>query len=309
MKTIRLFLAIFAFTSLLGAAACGQAAAKPTATPAPTATPGPTIQPGDSTRTLKVGDLERNYLLHLPPGLDNLRLVPLVFSFNGGRFSPDIDTGFNQVSDKNGFLVAYPDRGRLGWNVGTCGGWNPSASGGNCCTTIESPPDDIAFVRQILADLGTIVRIDPKRIYSIGGGEGAMFSYRLACEMSDTFAAIAPVDGLLWDTPCQPQEPVAVLAENGLNDPFLPYSGGVVGECDSPPVEQSIATWVKLDGCTGSAQVEKQGTVTYTVYTACRAGSAVEQYTIEGQGYSWPSVYVLPIDQIIWKFFKAHPKQ
>ena len=38
MKTIRLFLAIFALASLLGATACGQSAASPPATPAPSAT-------------------------------------------------------------------------------------------------------------------------------------------------------------------------------------------------------------------------------------------------------------------------------
>ena len=53
-----------------------------------------------------------------------------------------------------------------------------------------------------------------------------------------------------------------------------------------PSVEESIAAWVKLDGCTGEAQVEEQGAVTHTAYASCKADTAVELYAIEGLDHS-----------------------
>ena len=143
-----------------------------------------------------------------------------------------------------------------------------------------------------------------------------MFSYRLGCEMSDTFAAIAPVAGWLLTNPCQPQQPVSVVHVHGLNDNyaggiFPMMVNGVNTDIVYPPVEQGIATWVQLDGCTGAAQVEKQGVVTHTVNSSCRAGTAVELYAIEGWPHLWPEPNVFPTfsSPMIWAFFAAHPKQ
>ena len=308
---------ILALSLLFVLAACGQAAATPTATAAPSATPltpttpAPTMQPGESTRTLTVGGVERTYILHIPPGLDSSRPAPVVFVFHGFEentvYIQNI-TNFNDIADKNSFIVIYPngsgDSRHLSWNASGC-----------CGDAINKNIDDLAFVRQMLADLGTIARIDIKRIYASGFSNGAIFSYRLACEMSDTFAAIAPVASPMLTNPCQPQQPVSVVHVHGLEDDFNGATGaemvnGVMTNVVFPPVEQVIATWVQLDGCSGAAQVEKQGKITHTVYATCRAGTAVELYTIEGGRHAWPNPYAFPTasTQMIWDFFKAHPK-
>ena len=309
MKTINRLLMLLIFVILLTCTACGQSAAGPTATPEPTATPAPTIPPGDSTRTLVVGDLERNYLLHIPPGLDSQRPVPVVFVFHGlSMLADDLPTmtGFNDVADTGGFLAVYPNGYSRSWNVSVC-----------CGAAVNEAIDDLAFVRQMLADLETIMPIDPKRIYASGFSNGAIFSYRLACEMSATFAAVAPVAGWLVTDPCQPQQPVSVVHVHGMNDSYTgqtltPGDVGITGTTNiiMPSVEQAVATWAQLDGCSGTAQVEKQGIITHTVYSSCKAGTAVELYAIEGGPHVWPPPYAFPTasTQMIWDFFKAHPK-
>jgi polyhydroxybutyrate depolymerase len=303
-RKIPLLISVVVFTGLLVGGCAKAATPVPTATPTNTPSPAPTIQPGDSTRTLKVGDLNRSYILHIPPGIDMVRPVPLVFVFHGYTSQPqEMEAyGFNEISDSYGFLVVYPGGGLgLSWNAGGC-----------CGPAVTNNIDDIAGIRAILSDLGTIASIDPKRIYATGHSNGGMFSYRLGCEMSDTFAAIASVSGPLFYATCQPQQPVSVLHEHGLGDTEIPYAGGmgnsVVAGVIFPPVEQGIATWVQIDGCNTSPTKSKQGLITHTIYSGCRAGTAVEIYTIDVQGHSWPSAYVLPFTKIAWEFFAAHPK-
>ena len=304
MNSQRRAIAIFFLLTSFLISSCGSGQlSSPTLTETPTLVPtaAPTIQPGDSERKLTVNGVERSYLLHIPPGLDSLHPAPVVFVFHGlgvGSMATSMPllTGFSEIADGAGFLVVYPNGIGLSWNAGSC-----------CAYAVESNVDEPAFVRQMISDLETVASIDTKRIYATGLSNGAGLVYRLGCEMSDTFAAIAPVSGALMYSPCQPQQAVSLIHVHGLKDTATPYAGG--GRYNIPPVEQMIATWVQLDGCTGSAQVEQQGSIiTHTSYASCQADAAVELYTIGPGGQEWPSKYVWPASQIIWDFFAAHPK-
>lgn len=278
---------------------CSPTLATSTATSIPpTATPAPTPQPGDSERKLTVNGVERSYLLHIPPGLDSVQSVPVVFAFHehfDDATSMQLLTGFNDISDKTGFLLVYPEGIGNSWNAGGC-----------CGAAATKNMDEAAFIRKILVDLRTIAKIDTRRIYAAGFSNGGALAYRFACEMSDTFAAVASVAGTLLSSPCQPSQPVALMEVHGLNDDLAPYEGG--GDYDTPPVEDLIHTWAQLDGCTDSPQVDKEKIFTHTAYASCKAGTAVELYAIEAGDHSWPSKYVWDVSQAIWDFFAAHPK-
>ena len=245
--------------------------------------------------------MERSYLLHVPSNLTADQPLPLVLVFHGFTGNGNsilLITGFNDLADTFGFLVAYPNgsgpSNGLSWNAGDC-----------CGYANQNDVDDNAFVRGILSDLGATAIIDSKRIYATGISNGAMLSYRLACEMSDTFAAVAPVAGLLLLNPCNLEQPVSVLHIHGMDDLSIPFTGA--GEWVES-VEQSIATWVELDGCPPTPAVEKNGLVTHTSYEPCKRGTAVELLAIQGIGHMWPPVSILPTSQTIWNFFVAHPK-
>lgn len=293
MKNIRVQLfAIIVFALLINIASCNQTVAIPTATAARI------IQPSDSERKLTVNDVERSYLLHIPPGLDSVQSVPVVFAFHehfDDATSMQLLTGFNDISDKTGFLLVYPEGIGNSWNAGTC-----------CGVAATKNMDEAAFIRKILVDLRTIARIDTRRIYAAGFQNGGALAYRFACEMSDTFAAVASVGGTLLSSPCQPSQPVALMEVHGLNDDLAPYGGG--GDFNTPPVEELIHTWAQLDGCTDSPQMDKEKIITHTSYASCNAGTAVELYAIEDGENTWPSKEVLDTSQIIWDFFAVHPK-
>ena len=208
-------------------------------------------------------------------------------------------TGYNDIADLGNFLVVYPEGLERSWNAGNC-----------CGHAIDENVDEPAFIRQILSDLDTITDIDPKRIYGTGFSNGAALTYRLACEMSEIFAAIGPVSGSLGYSPCHPQQPVSIIHVHGLADNAVPYSGG--GPFDFPPVEQGIDTWVQLNNCRETTQVEipyESLTIKHTTYTSCQAGTAIELYTIDLGTHGWPSSkHIWPASETIWDFFNAHPK-
>jgi polyhydroxybutyrate depolymerase len=320
MKTLFYPRSILLPVLFFGLISCGKAAAPPTATPTPSATPTltatatatatatPEFHPGNSQRTVEVDGAERTYLLHVPPDADPETPIPLVFVFHGWSGLPDGiqgTTDFDYIADQKGFLAVYP-RGSgtgntdLSWNAGIC-----------CGYALDHGVDDIAFVNEMLEDLGSIAVIDPQRTYATGFSNGAFLSYRLACEMSDTFAAVAPVGGTLVFQPCEPEQPVALLAVHGLYDMTVPYEGGGdLIDNGFPPVTGSIQIWVGLNGCAGEPQVdEPYKNVVRTVYGNCEAGTAVELYTVDFFGHTWPLINTFPASETIWEFFAAHPRQ
>jgi polyhydroxybutyrate depolymerase len=282
---------------------------EPTAVEIPTPTPVSlaTISAGDSERTLNVGGLARTYLLHIPPGLDAHTAAPLLIVFHGYRMNGVymvLMTGLNELADSIGFIAVYPEgtglTDTLSWNAGIC-----------CGAAVKNAIDDVAFVRGIIADLRGTAGVDSKRIYAAGYSNGALFSYRLACEMSDVFAAVAPVAGNITSLPCEPEQPVSIIHIQGDEDTAAPFDAE-----DVPPdrvdkvlsVKQSIAFWAGIDGCPDAPQTEQDGTVGHTIYSSCTRGASVELFVVQGIGHSWPPASYFPTSQRIWDFFSSHPK-
>ena len=57
---------------------------------------------------------------------------------------------------------------------------------GNCCGKAEEKKvDDVGFINALIEELEANYAIDPRRIYVTGMSNGAMMSYRLACELGD----------------------------------------------------------------------------------------------------------------------------
>ena len=52
--------------------------------------------------------------------------------------------------------------------------------------------DDVEFTRQLVDNLATVASVDRKRVFATGMSNGAIFAWRLASELSDRIAAIAP---------------------------------------------------------------------------------------------------------------------
>jgi polyhydroxybutyrate depolymerase len=276
-----------------------------------------TIAAGEP-RTLLVNGEGRRYYLHLPPGWRRDHPAPLVLVFHaGGGRARDIapHTGFSRLADREGFVVVYPQGLRGRWNDGR--GF-PTAT-----------HDDVGFVRALLDTLGRELSIDPRRVYATGISNGAMFAYRLACDLPGTFAAVAPVAGALpaeLAPGCAHAAPVSVIAFQGTADPLMPYLGGGAGQRRVFSAERSLGFWATLAGCTGTPVTTDEpdripdGTrVRHTTFLGCREGRSVELYTIESGGHTWPGgpeagrrvgrvTREIDATELIWTFFAEHVK-
>jgi polyhydroxybutyrate depolymerase len=278
---------------------------------------------GEETIWLAFGGRQRSYILYAPASIKWDKPTPLIFILHGGTGNAESAirmSNFNEVADKNGILVVYPNgTGRLSNDKLLT--WN----GGDCCAYAETQNvDDVGFIRAIVSDLRSKINIDTKRIYAAGLSNGGIMSQRLACEAADIFAGIAPVAGTLNYSPCAPSQPISVIEFHGTDDQHIPYQGGrgskSLVDVDFASVEFSINFWVSYNQCSSQPQTSRQNDIQLDIWSNCRGSTSVELYTILGGGHAWPGgqggwadsdrpTNAISASEIIWEFFMAHPKQ
>lgn len=258
------------------------------------------IRQGDEEKWLDFQGRRRTYIVHVPPGSDRSRALPLVIVLHGGvvnAYFTAYNTGMNATADREGFIVAYPNgTGRLEDRILT---WNV---GFGFAYALRNNVDDVGFIRELINRTLGEYGADPRRVYATGISNGGIMSYRLASEASDLIAAVAPVAGASagrrrGGSPLvvfpQPARPVSVVAFHGMQDRLMPYGGGKGSGFTNAvylPVQDSINLWVGYDGCspTPDAWTSPSGNIVRHWYSGGREGSEVVLYTIKDGGHSWP---------------------
>ncbi len=246
MRSVKPFAVVFALLCAMQAAAWAQdggsngtilrerlrqrwLAAHPQASAqaAPSSLPQPLEKAGDYTFSLTHKDLTRKYRVHVPRSYDPAKPTALLVSLHGGGGDMDHqadDSHYGQISasESEGFVAVFPNgysrlpSGKLAtWNAGTC-----------CGAARDQRVDDVGFIRALIARLHQQLNIDSKKVFATGMSNGAMMAYRLACEMGDTFKAIAAVAGTDNTTTCQPAAAVSVLHIHAKDDDRVLFNGG-----------------------------------------------------------------------------------
>ena len=177
------------------------------------------LAPGDHTRTLMMGEQQRTYLVHIPKGYDLNKPGAVVLALHGAVMNGPLMAqfcGLNETSDKAGFIVVYPS----GTGIGPFLIWN---AGGFQGKMAQGRPDDVAFISKLLDDLGTVVKVDPKRVYACGMSNGAMMCYRLAAELRTGSPPSPPWPGPSPLTKANRNGPSPVIHFHGTKDNFVPF--------------------------------------------------------------------------------------
>ena len=269
--------------------------------------------------TIAIDGRTRTYLLNLPPNFDSTGPFPLVVAlhgFGGRAIQMEHDYHLTEKSNSAKFIVVYPEGtpndGPLGlqnWNAGTC-----------CEAAQEQNVNDVGFISRLIQKLVRQYKVNPKKVYVTGMSNGAMMTYRLACEIPNQIAAIAPVSGTLLTTqPCQPSRAVPVLHIHSVIDTKVPYAGGIgLGNHYFPPVDSTLHVWSAINGCDANPRVVFDNALyAQWQFMACRAGGAVLLNLTKDGGHSWPGGLpprpgadapseAFSATDVIWDFFKLY---
>jgi len=278
---------------------------------------------------------ERSYYLYTPTSWNKKTPLPVVFLFHGGGGGGRGALYYYELEPKaeqEGFLLVAPNG--TGENEHVLLTWNVEFGFGYAQ---KNKINDTGFVNALLDDLMTRFPIDEKRIFATGLSNGAIFCHFLAAQPGNRFAAIAPVVGTVggrdpdeknFHMPPKPQTPVSVLILQGLIDKSVPIEGGLQKKSIADPkvmmsASDTIDFWVQANGCNTSLipVIDKQKNATLHHFSGGKAGTEVSAWVIHDMGHAWPGSKrvprqkwsdkpspTFPGNDIIWEFFKAHPR-
>ena len=278
------------------------------------------VQAQDTEDTLMIYGRNRFYKTHLPIGYDFSKQYPVVFVFHGGLGNPDLtekQTGFSKKADEEGFIVVYPygtgsfDKKLLTWNT-----WN-------CCGYADKKNiNDIDFINAVLKQIKEKYSIDEKRVYATGLSNGGMMCYLIASELSELFAAVAPVAGAMFDTTSSnPKSEVSMIIFNSADDLHVPYNGGAgeksLVDVEYLPVETTVNLWV--DKYNAFLMSKSESSAFFKTNYKNSNGTEIVLYKMLSGGHSWPGgekirrfadnpIKSVSATDLIWEFFKNNPK-
>jgi polyhydroxybutyrate depolymerase len=155
----------------------------------------------------------RTYIVRPPRDVANNRTpLPVVLVLHGGggnAVNAERMSGFTELVERERLIAVYPDgTGRLPTTLLT---WNAD----HCCAlAMTERVDDVGFIAALLDTLAARYPVDARRIYVTGMSTGGMMAHKLARELPQRIAAIAPVVGAVFVGAPPPKGPVSVLAIN-----------------------------------------------------------------------------------------------
>ena len=251
-----------------------------------------------------IGEMRRTYHAHVPPP-ESAPMSGLLLVFHGGGATgggiPKL-THFNEIGDRERFLVVYPDGFGRHWRDGR-----------RTIPEIDSV-DDVGFVSTLIRKMISEYKIPNHRVYAAGISNGGFFSQRLAVEIPEQVRSVATVAAtmpLALSSLQSLKKPIPIMLIHGTDDPLVPYEGGNVKAGARGPIlsaRDSALKWAKLNGCAPSPEitylpnrVEDSTRIRLEKYGPCNEDAEVILLVVEGGGHTWPGGWQYFPERIIGK--------
>jgi polyhydroxybutyrate depolymerase len=126
---------------------------------------------------------------------------------------------FDEMADKYGFLVAYPDGYDHDWN---------DCRKGLFSKTKRENVDDVGFIKAIINSYRAKFDID--KVYLFGYSSGGMMAFRIGMQEPSLIAGIATICSALPTSETNnctlPRKMPRMMLVNGTGDPICPVNGG-----------------------------------------------------------------------------------
>ena len=277
--------------------------------------------PGDYRFTFVHDGLKREYLVHVPKSYRPDCPTPMLMALHGGGGDADFQSsdskyGLISKSEEAGFIAVFPN-GYSRLASGILATWNA----GSCCgAAVKNKVDDVGFLREVILRLEKQANVDRRRVFVTGMSNGALMSYRMACEASDLVRAVAPVAGTDNTLACTPSRPVPVIHFHSADDDHVKFTGGAgpksLTQTSFNSVPATIAKWVALDRALAEPKrVLDVAGAHCDLYRAKPGGAPVELCVTDSGGHSWPGggtqqgrkepSMAISANDLMWRFFSS----
>ena len=271
----------------------------------------PCLQPSQaitqSVTSVLVDGVERLFRLSVPNSDAGTELAVIIAFHGGGGAEEDFDqqNQFDQLGEQEKFIMVYAiaedDR--------------TPAEGDWFLNTAATSRDDNDFSESIIDELSKAYCIDDDRLYAIGYSLGSMYTYEIACQLNNRFAAVASFAGTMPVNPetCDLTGSMAVMHIHGKLDYIIDYDedwdwkdGEMEGVGTMSNIPGMIDYWAQKSNCQNEnthAHLFDGDEVEHIVYSDCDGGVRIEHYGMEAHEHSWPNeVDGTATYQLMWDF-------
>src|SRR5262245_5998755 len=209
------------------------------------------------TLQLSVNGQARTTLIERPTDQSPRPTIIMLHEADGTAAGIAHSSGLQRIAPRRGIVAAFP-QGLAGsrWNFYPPGKETPGFL--EMSRKVGGVPDDVAFLKAIIADLVRRRISDPKRIYISGTSNGGFMALRMICVDAEMFAALGLLISGMPDVvsaACNATKAIPVLMVKGTADPIVPHAGGLVANVLPVwPTERLVTFFLRLNSCSGPAQ-------------------------------------------------------
>jgi len=286
--------------------------------------PNPDYELNITEHCIEYDDLERCWLLLVPPILNESVPAPLLVDMHGNgddMYQQRWTSDFANISMEQGFVVAYPQGHNNAWNQGSS--LIPCSDELRC-----SEEDDVGFILQMLDTIVQNHSIDQSRVYVTGWSNGCGMTQRLAVQASEVFAASGCMAMYLFADVPSDYKPIPFIEVHGILDEIVLYATTAPAAPVFGPEKgaiQNLETWADLNGCQGSIPEVIVSEDDYDIrgYTDCENETQVMLVSlffaahnpyehddpVADPGRGWANPTGVPSSTIVWEFMSQFSKK
>ncbi|MBY6058390.1 alpha/beta hydrolase family esterase [Leisingera daeponensis] len=223
------------------------------------------------------------YYMALPDGWQGGPAVMFLHGYGSSGAKVIANSGLVAGFTRRGYAVLAPSG--LPWQEGKPADWSVR-DGWN-----TYPRNDLAFLRDVLADAAARAGVAPDQLLLSGFSRGGSMVWEVACLAPEFAAAYAPAAGGFWLPMTQDcKGPVRLLHIHGFTDKVVPLEGrliqGAAAEIVQADIWEGLQLWRRENGCPSNAAEHQAENGIWRKRWKCQAGGL--ELILHKGGHSLP---------------------